>query len=86
MTIEDHRAPFLLHQTIHLVQHLVRVPPVVRYHRHRDLRARPDILMARLRDGEGTVGMLLKDDKIAKDAEALVADLKKNPWKLLAKR
>ena len=52
----------------------------------KDASASAKIVMARLRDGEGTVGRLLKDDKIAKDAEALVADLKKNPWKLLAKR
>lgn len=43
------------------------------------------IVMARLRDGEGTVGKLLKDDKIAKDLELFVADIKKNPWKLLKK-
>ena len=43
------------------------------------------IVMARLRDGEGTVGKLLKDDKIARDMEAFVADLKAHPWKLLKK-
>lgn len=41
------------------------------------------IVMARLRDGEGSVGRLMKDDQIAKDLEALAADLKANPWKLL---
>ena len=41
------------------------------------------IVMARLRDGEGTVGKLLKEDKIAKDLEAFVADIKAHPWKLL---
>lgn len=41
------------------------------------------IVMARLRDGEGTVGHLLKDDTIARDLEAFVADIKAHPWKLL---
>lgn len=41
------------------------------------------IVMGRLRDGEGTVGKLLKEDKIAKDLEAFVADIKAHPWKLL---
>ena len=43
------------------------------------------IVMARLRDGEGTIGKLLKDDKIAKDLEAFVQDIKAHPWKLLKK-
>ena len=41
------------------------------------------IVMARLRDGEGTVGKLFKEDKIARDLEAFVADIKAHPWKLL---
>ena len=41
------------------------------------------IVMARLRDGEGTIGRLLKEDKMAKDLEAFVADIKAHPWKLL---
>ena len=41
------------------------------------------IVMARLRDGEGTLGRLMKDEKIAKDLEAFVADIKAHPWKLL---
>ena len=41
------------------------------------------IVMARLRDGEGTVGKLFKEDKVAKDLEAFVADIKAHPWKLL---
>ncbi len=51
----------------------------------RDAAKSAKIVLARLRDGEGTVGKLLKDDKIAKDLEAFVADIKKNPWKLLKK-
>lgn len=41
------------------------------------------IVMGRLRDGEGTVGRLMKDDTIARDLEAFVADIKAHPWKLL---
>ena len=41
------------------------------------------IILARLRDGEGTVGRLLKDDTIAKDLEAFVKEIKAHPWKLL---
>lgn len=43
------------------------------------------IVLARMRDGEGSVGRLMKDDKIAKDLEAFVADIKAHPWKLLKK-
>jgi len=41
------------------------------------------IVFGRMRDGEGTVGRLLKDDTIAKDLEAFVKDIKSHPWKLL---
>ena len=41
------------------------------------------IVMNRLRDGEGTVGRLLKDDKMARDLEAFAAEIKIHPWKLL---
>jgi phospholipid/cholesterol/gamma-HCH transport system substrate-binding protein len=43
------------------------------------------VVTGRLRDGEGTIGKLLKEDRIYKDLEAFVADIKKNPWKLLKK-
>lgn len=41
------------------------------------------IVLGRLRDGEGSVGRLLKDDTVAKDLEAFVKDIKSHPWKLL---
>ena len=41
------------------------------------------IVMARLRDGEGTIGKLLKDDKMAQNLEAFSEDIKAHPWKLL---
>ena len=43
------------------------------------------IVLGRMRDGEGTVGRLLKSDQIAKDLEAFTADIKEHPWKLLKK-
>ena len=41
------------------------------------------IVLGRLRDGEGTIGRLLKDDTIAKNLEAFSEDIKQHPWKLL---
>lgn len=41
------------------------------------------IVLERLRDGEGTIGRLLKNDKMAKDLEAFAAEIKAHPWKLL---
>lgn len=49
----------------------------------KDAAASAKIVLGRMRDGEGTVGRLLKDDKIAKDLEAFVEDIKAHPWKLL---
>lgn len=43
------------------------------------------IILGRIKDGQGSVGRLLKDDKVAKDLEAFVADIKAHPWKLLKK-
>lgn len=51
----------------------------------RDAARSARIVLARLRDGEGTIGRLMKDDKVAKDLEAFVADVKAHPWKLLKK-
>ena len=39
----------------------------------------------RLKKGEGTIGKLLVEDKIYRDLEAFVGDIKKHPWKLLSK-
>jgi len=50
-----------------------------------DLADSAGIVMNRLKDGEGTVGKLLVEEKIYNDLEAFVADLKKHPWKLLHK-
>lgn len=40
-------------------------------------------LLATVREGEGTVGKLLTKDDLYKDLQALMADLKAHPWKLL---
>lgn len=42
-------------------------------------------IMERLKDGKGTIGKLLTEDKIYNDLEAFVEDVKKHPWKLLHK-
>lgn len=43
------------------------------------------VVMDRLKNGEGTVGKLLVEEKIYNDLEAFVADIKAHPWKLLNK-
>jgi len=43
------------------------------------------VIVDRLKNGEGTVGKLLTEDKIYQDLEAFVEDIKNNPWKLLNK-
>jgi len=43
------------------------------------------VIMARLKDGEGTIGKLLVEEKLYDDMEALMEDIKKHPWKLLHK-
>jgi len=43
------------------------------------------VIMDRLKEGEGTVGKLLVEEKIYNDLEAFVADIKAHPWKLLHK-
>jgi phospholipid/cholesterol/gamma-HCH transport system substrate-binding protein len=44
-----------------------------------------DEILKGIKNKEGTVGMLLFDDAIYKELEALVADLRRNPWKLFFK-
>ena len=41
--------------------------------------------IVKIKNKEGTVGMLLYDDKIYKELDALVTDLRKHPWKLFYK-
>ena len=50
-----------------------------------DLIDSADTVMTRLKDGEGTVGKLLTEDKIYNDLEEFIEDIKKHPWKLLHK-
>lgn len=42
-------------------------------------------IVDRLKNGQGAIGKLLTEDKIYKDLEAFVEDIKNNPWKLLNK-
>ena len=43
------------------------------------------VIVERIREGRGTVGKLLVDEKIYNDLESFIADIKANPWKLLHK-
>lgn len=44
-----------------------------------------NVVIDKVKSGEGTVGKLFMDDKIAKDLEEFVKDLKAHPWKLMHK-
>jgi len=44
-----------------------------------------DIGITKIVNKEGTLGKLLYDDKVYNELEALVTDVRKNPWKLLIK-
>jgi len=52
----------------------------------REVAAVLKVIFQRIRDGEGTLGKLMVDDAIYEDLKGLVADVRKNPWKLLKKR
>jgi len=43
-------------------------------------------MMARVKQGQGTAGALLKDEALYDDLSELVRDLKHNPWKILWKQ
>ena len=49
----------------------------------KDASASAKVVLGRLERGEGTVGRLLKEDKMARDMEAFASDIKAHPWKLL---
>lgn len=42
-----------------------------------------DEIMSDVKNGEGTLGRLLYDERLYDDLQGLTADLKENPWKLL---
>jgi len=42
-----------------------------------------DGIVSEINEGQGTIGMLLKDRRLYENLEGMTADLKKNPWKLL---
>ena len=44
-----------------------------------------NVIVTKLKNGEGTVGKLLMDDAVYKNLEAFTEDIKNNPWKLLNK-
>lgn len=45
--------------------------------------AQANEVMGKVRNGEGTIGKLLTQDELYKDLQAIVADIKAHPWKLL---
>jgi phospholipid/cholesterol/gamma-HCH transport system substrate-binding protein len=51
----------------------------------RDLTHTAQGILDKIDKGEGTVGRLISDDKIYRDLEEFIIDLKKHPWKLLQK-
>ena len=42
-----------------------------------------DTIFKRIESGEGTLGKLVSDDSLYQDMRELMADIKRNPWKLL---
>lgn len=51
----------------------------------KELTEKLDRIIDRIEKAEGTMGKLINEDKIYKDLEEFVADIKKHPWKLLIK-
>jgi len=44
-----------------------------------------DDTVLKVKDAEGTIGRLLYDDTVYKEIEAMILDIRQNPWKLLWK-
>jgi hypothetical protein len=42
-----------------------------------------DDILLDMKEGKGTVGKLLYDERLYDDLQGMTADLKENPWKLL---
>lgn len=49
----------------------------------KELTEKLERIINRIDKAEGTLGKLISDDKIYRDLEELMADIKKHPWKLL---
>jgi phospholipid/cholesterol/gamma-HCH transport system substrate-binding protein len=49
------------------------------------LATRADKLLTRIDAGEGNLGAAIKDKQAFEDLRSLLADLRKNPWKLFWK-
>ena len=67
---------------------LIGEDPVMMDELSKDMKELADsvkVIVSRLRDGEGTIGKLLTEEKIYNDLEIFVGDIKNNPWKLLHK-
>ncbi|MFA5356229.1 MAG: MlaD family protein [Candidatus Omnitrophota bacterium] len=51
----------------------------------RDIAKNLDESIKKLINKEGTIGKLLYDDEVYKELDALITDIRKNPWKLFRK-
>lgn len=51
-----------------------------------DVTGRLNAQLARVEKGQGPLGTLINDEKMAADLRDLIADLKKNPWRLFWKQ
>lgn len=51
----------------------------------RDIASDIDESIVKIKNKEGTLGKLLYDDALYKELEALLADIRRNPWKLFIK-
>ena len=49
----------------------------------KEITERLDAIVSRIEKSEGTIGLLISDDKVYRNLEAFTADIKKHPWKLL---
>jgi phospholipid/cholesterol/gamma-HCH transport system substrate-binding protein len=61
------------------------VPTEVLTSRAEDIANAATVILTRLKDGEGTIGKLLVEEKFYNDLEGFMEDIRKHPWKLLHK-
>jgi len=61
------------------------LPIHVLFSRIEDILRNLDDGIIKIRNKEGSLGKLIYDDKVYNELEALVTDVRKNPWKLLVK-
>jgi len=75
-------------KTLGVNQSLVGIDPIPMHEvvrMARDIVTNLDNSMERINNKEGTIGKLLYDDTLYKEIEALVVDIRRNPWKIFWK-